>query len=56
MKYDEKVLVHISDSAIQLLLLTWSIKIKQPRKVMFGYEILIQNGTYQYSINPLCKQ
>ena len=51
MSYDEKGLVHISYSALQLILLPQLLKMTHHHKNRCGCEIYIQARTYQESPN-----
>ena len=51
MEYDKKVLVRISDYALQLIIPTKSLKITQRHQIMCGCIICIHSGTYQDYIN-----
>ena len=56
MGYDEKVLVRISDSNLQLIITPKLLKITKRHQIICGCEIFIQAGTYQELINHWCKR
>ena len=47
MAYDENRLLHMSDSALQLIIPPQLRNITQHYKIMYGCEIFIKNGTYK---------
>ena len=51
MSYYDKGLVHISDSALRLLLSPQLRKITQRHQILCGCKICIQDGTYQDPLN-----
>ena len=56
MSYNKKILVCISDSALQLLLPPKSRKMPHHRHIMCGCRIYIQDRIYQWSLNHWSKR